>query len=128
MTRDKVIGVLMRAYEANDELMIDWVDKDMFAVSEKQWSKAVSDMESSKEGMTDMSYVQHVVRSARDTLKTYDVSLDFNSTMVSIEALSEEEAIEQVKQTLYKDPEAYNDLMEGISVGEYVECHKGSDV
>lgn len=65
-----------------------------------------------------------ILKQHNNNVKTYDVSIDYNSAMVSIEASSEEDAIEQVKQVLYKDPEAYNDLMEGINVGEYVECQK----
>lgn len=45
MTRDEAVKVLMRTYDADAVLMIEWLDHSMFAVSATQWANAVGDME-----------------------------------------------------------------------------------
>ena len=64
----KVIELLQKTYEPDDELMIDWVDKYQVSVdTEEQWDIAVGMMERkelSNEGMIDMHYVQDMVDDA----------------------------------------------------------------
>ena len=64
----KVIELLQKTYEPDDELMIDWIDKYQVSVdTEEQWDIAVGMMESkelSDEGMIDMHYVQDMVDDA----------------------------------------------------------------
>ena len=61
----QVIKLLEATYEPDDELMIDWVDRYLFdSATKERWSYAVGTMESSREGMIDMDYVQDVVYNA----------------------------------------------------------------
>jgi len=65
MKVSKVIELLQKTYEPDDELMIDWVDKFQAEVdTEEQWNWAVGMMEGSSEGMIDMHYVQYIVDEA----------------------------------------------------------------
>ena len=61
----KQVIKLLETYDSEDELMIDWVDKYQASVdNDEQWDIAVGMMESSKEGMIDMHYVQDMVDDA----------------------------------------------------------------
>ena len=65
MKVSKVIELLQKTYEPDDELMIDWVDKFQAEVdTEEQWNWAVGMMEGNSEGMIDMYYVQDMVSEA----------------------------------------------------------------
>jgi hypothetical protein len=74
MKVSKVIELLQKTYEPDDELMIDWVDKFQAEVdTEEQWNWAVGMMEGASEGMIDMYYVSDMVSQAIDDLEREDV-------------------------------------------------------
>ena len=74
MQVSKVIELLQKTYEPNDELMIDWIDKYQAEVdTEEQWNWAVGMMEGASEGMIDMYYVQDIVSEAIADLEAYEV-------------------------------------------------------
>ena len=73
MKVSKVIELLQKTYEPNDELMIDWIDKYQASVdTDEQWNWAVGMMEGSSEGMIDMHYVQDTVNEAIADLEAYE--------------------------------------------------------
>ena len=71
----QVIKLLEATYEPDDELMIDWVDKEQFdeysngewkSISLETWSIAVGMIESASAGMVDMDYVRDIVNDATE--------------------------------------------------------------
>jgi len=66
-----VIELLEKTYNPNDELMIDWVDKEQIdgEMPDEVWSWAVGMIEGSYEGMIDLYYVQDIVNEAKKDLE-----------------------------------------------------------
>ena len=67
----RAIELLKKIYNLDDELMIDWVDKEQIdgEMTDEVWSWAVGMIEGSYEGMIDLYYVQDTVNEAQRDLK-----------------------------------------------------------
>ena len=67
----RVIELLNDIYNHDDELMIDWVDKEQIddEMNDEIWELSVARIENASEGMIDLYYVQDTVNEAQRDLK-----------------------------------------------------------
>ena len=69
----RVIELLNDIYNLDDELMIDWVDKEQMdgdgEMNDEIWELSVARIENASEGMIDLYYVQDIVKQAQRDLK-----------------------------------------------------------
>ena len=67
----RVIELLNDIYNPDDELMIDWVDKEQIddEMNDEIWELSVARIENASEGMIDLYYVQDTVNEAQRDLK-----------------------------------------------------------
>ena len=69
----RVIELLNDIYNLDDELMIDWVDKEQMdgdgEMNDEIWELSVARIENASEGMIDLYYVQDTVNEAQRHLK-----------------------------------------------------------
>jgi len=71
----RVIELLNDIYNPDDELMIDWVDKEQIddEMNDEIWELSVARIENASEGMIDLYYVQDTVNEAQRDLKKEEV-------------------------------------------------------
>ena len=67
----RVIELLNDIYNPDDELMIDWVDKEQIddEMNDEIWELSVARIENASEGMIDLYYVQDIVNEAKKDLE-----------------------------------------------------------